>query len=374
MTTDVEYALSKVGTDIFEKLASDVLRDYGYEVNPSGVQGTDAGRDAFVEINGEPGIAHYSTQKSWRRKLRKDAGKAADHEEEYEWFVYVTNQAVTGQQEADMRREIREEYRWDLDLWHHERLRNKIETDLPGVARRHLGVDPQGRDEIVEEIEGFKKDRIDAIKHRKNLPIKLEEGPFVAIHLISNGLRSMDYDVRPSNLPAPPKYGKEKSTSDGTPVDDGHLYVRHEEQESHSKYTFFHEEGWIEAISTDYFGRGGETEGKFHAHRFDAEVVKTVQGSFDALVEIGVKPPVFVYVTIVGFQDVEMWYTNDVTGLYSTPRIPKNEMALKRIEIDSFDSDISQALKPILDRFWNGCGWSVGCIDYDNGEWNPYYR
>lgn len=373
MPTDVEYALSKVGTDTFEKVASDVLRDYGYEVNPSGVHGTDAGRDAIVEINGEPGIAHYSTQKTWRSKLRKDAGKVAGHEEDYEWFVFVTNQEVTGQQEADMRRKIREEYGWELDLWHHERLRNKIETDLPGVARRHLAVDPQGRDEVTEEIEDFKQDRIQAIKNRSELPTNLEEGPFVAIHLIPNGMLGMDYGIRPSNLPTPPEYGKTEATFDGKPVDDGKLYVRHNEQEEHLKYTFFHEDGWIEAVSTDYFGRRSDAEGTFHAHQFDAEVVRTVQGSLCSLEDIGVKPPVFVYVTVVGFQDVEMKYT-DVEGPIKTPKVPKDEMALKRVEIDSPDCDVPQILKPIFDRFWNGCGWSVGCVDYDNGEWDPYYK
>jgi len=381
MTTDVEYALSKVGTDTFEKISSDVLRDYGYEVNPSGIQGTDAGRDAFVEINGEPGIAHYSTQKTWRSKLRSDAKKAAGHDEDYGWFVFVTNQEVTGRQEADMRREIREKYSWDLDLWHHERLRNKIETDLPGVARRHLGVDPQGKDDVTEEIEEFKEERIEAIKNRRNLPTKLEKGPFVAIHLIPNGMRSMDYGIRPSDLPTPPEYGKTNASFDGKPVDDGKVYVRHEEQDEHSKYTFIHEDGWMEAVSTDVFlhsktllEEAAEADIEFHAHRFDAEVVSTIQGSLDILTEMGVKPPIFVYITVVGLQDNEMYYTDKVEGPISTPKIPKDEMALKRIEIDSFDSDVPQSLKPVLDRFWNGCGWSVGCIDYRDGKWNPYYR
>jgi hypothetical protein len=374
MPTDVEYALSKIEPATFEKVASDVLRDYGYEVSPSGIQGTDAGRDAIVKINGEPGIAHYSTQSRWRSKLRKDGGKAADHDEEYDWFVFVTNQEVSGGQEAAMRREVLENYGWELDLWHHERLRNKIETDIPDIARRHLGVDPQGVNDVTEQIGDFKDGRIEAIENRRDLPTKLAGGPFVAIHVFPNGMQSMDYETRPSKLPPPPEYGKTEATFDAKPVDDGKLYVRHYEKEVQPKYTFLHEDGWIEAVSTDYFGRFSTTSGYFHAHRFDAEVVSTVHGAMDTLKDLGAKPPIFLYVSVVGFRGVEMWYTDKVEGPIKTPEIPKEKMKLKRVEADSFDEDIPMLLKPTLDRFWNGCGWSVGCIDYRDGEWDPYYR
>ncbi|AAV44518.1 MULTISPECIES: PDDEXK family nuclease [Haloarcula] len=369
MTTDTEIALLRIQPDTLEQLASDVLSAYGYDVNPSGTQGTDAGRDAYVTIGGQAGIAHYSKQKTWRQKLRKDASKAGDHEREYEIFVFVTNQEVTGQQEMDMREEVREEYDWELDLWHLERLRNKLETDLPEIAQRHLGVDPQGRPDSIEAIEDLKQSRIEAIIDREEIPVNLEDGPFVAIHLLPNGMESMEYGVPPSELPTPPKFGDEEAPFDGDPIDIGKTFVRERGADEHRDYTFIHEDGWIEAVSTYFVGH----DGTFPAHKFDTEVVKTVRGSLKCLKEIGAKPPIFAYLTVHGFKDVEMWYEKRVHGPQDA-KIPRETMSLTRAEITAFDESTPQALKPVLDRFWNGCGWSVGCIDYSDGEWDPYYK
>jgi hypothetical protein len=368
MTTDTEIALVRIQPDTLEQLASDVLSEYGYEVNPSGTQGTDGGRDAYVIIGDQPGIAHYSKQKTWRQKLRKDASKAGDHEQDYEIFVFVTNQEVTGQQEMDMRGEIRENYDWELDLWHFERLRSKLETDFPETAQRHLGVNPQGQPDNLAVIEELKESRIEAIEARNELPIKLEDGPFVAIHLFSNGMGSMEYGVRPTDLPTPPEFGKENVPFEGSPTEDGKVYVREELADENPEYTFFHEDGWIEAVSTRHFGHGGT----FQTHRFDTEVVRTVKGALDCLKEIGVRAPIFVYVTVFGYKDTELSYTN-VSGPENTPKIPKENMALKRAEIVSYDDSVPDVVQSILDRFWNGCGWSVGCIDYSEGEWNPHF-
>lgn len=370
MTTDTEIALLRIQPDTLEQLASDVLSVYGYDVNPSGTQGTDGGRDAYVTIGDRPGIAHYSKQKTWRQKLRKDASKAEDHDREYEIFVFVTNQEVTGQQEMDMREEVREDHGWELDLWHLERLRNKLETDLPEIARRHLGVDPQGQPDNLAAIEELKESRIEAIETRDELPTELEGGPFVAVHIFPNGMESMEYGVRPSDLPTPPEFGREDFPFNGKPTADGKLSVRDELSDENPKYTFFHEDGWIEAVSTRFIGH----DGTFPAHKFDTEVVRTVKNSLECLEEIGAKPPLFVYITVFGFQDTELWYTKHVHGPEQKTQVPKENMSLKAMEVTSYDQPVAIALKPALDRFWNGCGWRVGCIDYSDGEWEPHYR
>lgn len=58
------------------------LRTSDYNVHESGEGDADAGWDAEIEIGGREGIAHASVQNRWRRKLRGDAKKVCELEEE----------------------------------------------------------------------------------------------------------------------------------------------------------------------------------------------------------------------------------------------------------------------------------------------------
>ncbi|WP_154019120.1 hypothetical protein [Halococcus agarilyticus] len=145
MPTQLEFALEQSNGEDFEKLAPGFLKQKDYEIKTSGVKGTDGGWDAFVELRDRSGIAHASVRKDWRQKLREDARSSEELEDElesdFDVFIFVTTREPTGQQELDLRTEIREEYGWELELIHRRDLILALENDCPELAERYLDVD-----------------------------------------------------------------------------------------------------------------------------------------------------------------------------------------------------------------------------------------
>lgn len=145
MSGRVEYEVAQVGATTLEKLAPYLLIEEGFDVHSSGTEGPDGGWDAEVEIGGMSGIAHMSTASRWRKKLRRDASKVNDLENrrgvDYDLFVFVTNQSVTGEQELQLREEIKKDYGWVLKLYHKRDLVQLLRADRPDLAKDYLNVD-----------------------------------------------------------------------------------------------------------------------------------------------------------------------------------------------------------------------------------------
>jgi hypothetical protein len=144
---DLEFALAKIRGRPFEDFAMAYLREQGYQVHESGSSGPDGGWDARVELGDRKGIAHAGVQETWRQKLRSDAEKVADLEEQrgedYSLFVFVTNQNVGGVQQLDLEDEIREEYGWILKIHHRKDILGELRQNCQGLTDDFLDVDLQ---------------------------------------------------------------------------------------------------------------------------------------------------------------------------------------------------------------------------------------
>lgn len=135
---ELEFALENIRGHAFEDFAMAFLRENGYQVHESGGSGPDGGWDARIELGNREGIAHVSTQKTWKRKLRSDADKVKDleddHGEDYDLFVFVTNQDVGGDKELDMEEEIREQYGWTLKIHHRKEILGELRQNAQDLA------------------------------------------------------------------------------------------------------------------------------------------------------------------------------------------------------------------------------------------------
>lgn len=104
---ELGFALDTIDGRAFEDFAMAFLREEGYKIHESGGTGPDGGWDARVEMGSRHGISHVSKRKDWRRKLREDAKKVKeledDRSEEYDLFVFVTSQEVQGNQQLEMK-------------------------------------------------------------------------------------------------------------------------------------------------------------------------------------------------------------------------------------------------------------------------------
>ena len=136
--TDLEIALEKVDADTFEKPAADILSERGYDVSPTEGTGADGGRDADLQRGDETGVAHFTTRKDWKQKLRTDAKKTANRDLDCDFVVFVMNQLPEPPRVVDEARDqLQEEFGFPVTILTRAGLRTQLTTRNPYLAEEH---------------------------------------------------------------------------------------------------------------------------------------------------------------------------------------------------------------------------------------------
>lgn len=378
MSSPLEHAVDNMSGEDLEKLAPEVLREQGYNVKASGEHGRDGGWDAFIETPEKNGVAHASKQESWRRKLRSDAESASELEEERDWdfdvFVFITNRQPTGQQELDLRDEIKEEYGWSLDVLHRRDLISTLGTDRPDLADRILGVDIRKRSDNLKEIESLVEDRISKIRYSKGAASELYSNQFAVLHLMPNGMTTKDFADSFDVLPAPPAfalegYGKPKTKGRAKYTVDS----RFDEDET-QKYGYIHMNGLFEGVTTDLFyptvtedvQQEGMITNRSDGKGLDTKFCKCLSSGMSILNEMGVSCPVYLFFTLMGVEGHSMT-SNHKVGQLST--FDSDVYTTNPVTIEDLQSDSTQVAKKPLDELWRELGRGTGSPNYSEDGW-----
>lgn len=177
VNTRLEAAIRGLTADALEQLASDLLAREGYDVEPTSTSGADNGRDALVERedDDEQGIVHCSIAKDIEDKIWDDAETAAEHGEDYDFFIFVTTQDRATVMRDRLEAQITEKYGFRTHIWDFEYLRNKLMGNPENhyLAREHLDVDPAG---ILNEV----KSKLDHLEDKEDLR-RLQHRPRISI-------------------------------------------------------------------------------------------------------------------------------------------------------------------------------------------------
>lgn len=363
----------------FEDFAMAFLREEGYQVHESGESGPDGGWDARVELGNRRGIAHASTQKTWKRKLRNDAEKVKDLEDEqkndYELLVFVTNQDVGGEQELDMEEEIRDAYGWTLNIHHRKEILGELRQNAQRLASDFLDIDLQKDQDHIEEIEELCNKQLDTIQARNSYASDLIEGPTIILHIIPNGVMSK-HTVRANTIPEPSvlferlhsysetkgKYticyggkgsGNEKH-SYAVLRNDG-LY----ESASVSAFIKRYDELWLQGFIQDPVGLG-----------LDAHVVLAARSTMQHLADMGFSGPAFVWVSLLDAADVQLAAPDDLSrSLRRNPMtIDGDQYTTEHTTLQIGDENVIEDLEPILDELWREFG-ADGTPNIEDGQW-----
>jgi hypothetical protein len=138
------YCLQQV-TDYaeFERLCHDLMSLVGYSsIEPLGGF-KDKGRDAVhVSISNETTIFAYSVREDWRAKLAEDADKIHKHGHTCNKLAFVTTAEITPGERDEAIGSINEQYKWNLELYGLERLRNLLDAQFPHIKANHPQIFP----------------------------------------------------------------------------------------------------------------------------------------------------------------------------------------------------------------------------------------
>lgn len=103
---------------------------------------------------------------------------------------------------------------------------------------------------------------------------------------------------------------------------------------------------------------------------YEDALVKVLPSNLDVLQRLGVEPPILIMLSILDVKGYVINYS-DVFPSSSKPRHPthKNDLIVPEVQIDSYECDASEVLKPIFDMIANAGGWTRS-LNYDEqGKW-----
>lgn len=374
---ELEYALFTINGTPFERLASDFLRVSGYEVHESGLKGTDGGWDARVEAGDHHGIAHASVRNDWRAKIREDASSMQELEDEqdkdYNLFVYVTNQEVTGQQELDMEAEIQSEYGWNVQIYHRENILGKLRTEEKELAAQHLGVELGSDREHLEQVRELRDERLEAIRNRTGIAEDLQDGPTVVIHVIPNGVFSNERKSLADEPPNPPIFcdltvyraevrGKSvlAQPSMGTPWEAYGLIRNDGLYESATTMAIF--EGKDKKFMRLDVSRGGPG--------FDASTIITVRRALSALADLGFSGSASVTVSILDASGTSLPGRNQgVRGFGGSNELRTDVYSTEPVAVTIGSDTVLKKLEPAISEVWREFGRENGTENIENSVW-----
>lgn len=366
----LEAAIRAIDGDTLEQLAADLLSREGYSVDPTGTKGPDAGRDSLLEADGENGILHCSRQEDWPEKAKDDADKAADRDRDFEFFFFATNRDPAGIKRDRVEREITEEHGFDSTILDFSRIRGRLmgNPENHDLAREHLDVDPSHAfDSASDDADDLYEERLEQLQQR-NAPygyIEDDDLALVTVHVIPASSTQPSHGRIAQDLPEPPRfaargghsdtYGEQIITAKGPDHADG----------TFSYYSCFHSDGWVEG-GTVYMDAKSDPPRLRAA--IDPFVVKYVEDVIEMFVEEGIRPPYFVYTTIIGAADYLMDPPRRCWDIDYARPINNSVYRLKRVTIEDTDADIPAELRKPLYQLWNRTGWDGGSVHYEESR------
>jgi len=378
---ELEFALENIDGQRFEDLAMAFLRREGYDVHESGSSGADGGWDARIEMGGSKGIAHVSAQNRWRRKLRDDAAKVRELEEsqseDYDLFVFVTNQEVSGKQELKMENEIEEEYGWKLRIIHKTRILGELRQTKTDLAEQFLDIDLGTDRDHLAELEGLRDNRLNEIRDRSGYASDLDDGPAVVLHIIPNGIFSKEKVRSSGDIPDPSVLFEEVTRYTETRGKYRISYGRGGGLDERMEYGVLQNDGLYESVSTSAFVEGGKGElwiqGGIRSSGvgLDPSVVLTVRNILDDLNEMGFSGTAFISLAFLDASDSKL----SSTAMDS--RIPPRRSeqfgtdyyATELYPVQIGGSEVIGDIEPVLSEIWRQFGYEEGTPNIEEDEW-----
>lgn len=297
-------------------------------------------------------------------------------DDDYNLYVFITNQSVTGEQELNLEDEIREEYGWTLRLYHRDNLLGELRQNSPELADRHLDIDLGTDHDHRRHIKQFRDDRITAIRDRDGYASSLPNGSIVALHVIPNGLFSQA-KKNAADLPHPPVLGKLIAPDVETRGQERIAYNRRGHKDCLA-YGALRNDGLYESADWLMIRRTPDKEDEAWANAtvsggdegLDASVVITVKHVMAALREAGFSGAAFVSLSVLDAAHAKLGTPqsrND--SLFSPPKLGTDVYTTNLQQVAINTKEIIADLEPVLSELWREFGYEDGTTNITDGRW-----
>lgn len=222
---------------------------------------------------------------------------------------------------------------------------------------------------LTDRIRQFKNERIAAVI-ADDTPVLLNRGGKIILHLIpleafspnvSFAIRLIQ-DLQSKLQPIYSSGWNHRQNLEGILI-----YAGNRRDQSRS-YVQLYRNGIIEAVEGHLLRYDRETK-QIPSIAYERELLKSLPKYLTFLKELGVNPPIFLFLTISGAKGFKMAVSHDRFEDDGSYPIDRDPLLLPESLIEAYDVDPKEMLRPIFDLIWNACGFERSFNFDENGEW-----
>jgi hypothetical protein len=209
---------------------------------------------------------------------------------------------------------------------------------------------------LSERMTAFRADRVAKLLASEG-PLRLEPNPKVILHLLPVGTfaEAMAVDLKAAQMLSTRDFqpmGSPDSYGPGFNFD-GYL-VSGDIGKPPSCYTYVQlfRNGMIEAVWTRF-----TREKALLIGALEREIIEAVPRYLKLLRNLGIEPPLFVAVSLVGVIGLLIITSDEMQWRFVSRPIDRDVLLLPEALIEESESNISELLRPTLDAIWQASGW-----------------
>jgi Putative DNA-binding domain len=228
----------------------------------------------------------------------------------------------------------------------------------------------------TDRLRDFRAERLSRIVSG-NTPAKLQPGLRVIVHVIPlSAFETREKfdgtDLRKCHQPGVPQPIFSSQVYNSRFNFDGYLIVDQFEDSSTvvAAYLQLFRNGIFESVNTLlHFGQGASKS--LPSLEFEGKLLGHLPNYFEAMKKLGVRPPVFVAVSLIGTFGYSLSIPPEATILSAhlgRRTIDDDSLILPEVMVETFESDLAEALKPVFDSVWNAAGGEKS-IYYEGSKW-----
>ena len=221
--------------------------------------------------------------------------------------------------------------------------------------------------EFEDQLKEFRDERIAMILEGE-VPVRMEEGARIALHIVPRLAFDADKDIELSSIKQgrdflwPMNGGNSGSVRYNF---DGLLFDSMKAECATSYVQLFHN-GIVEAVNSSLLKNRTDRR-MIASFLFEEEVRKIVTSSSAVFKKYGVEAPFYILLSLLRVKGYYMALSrSDYDESYP---IDRPNLLLPPAVFDSFESDVDQVLLPVFNRVWNASGVARSPNYDENDRW-----
>lgn len=126
--------------------------------------------------------------------------------------------------------------------------------------------------------------------------------------------------------------------------------------------------GIIEAVNTSLF-REREDKRFIYGTAYERELLEALPRLLSIQKQIGVEPPLFVMLSLLGVQGYTMGVDRSQYRSDEVYPIERDVLNIPEVVVEDFDCDPAKTMKPVFDAIWNAAGLPRSMNYDESGNW-----